>query len=151
MTAEEVIELLGLEPLPDEGGRWVQTWSDEHSTAIYFLMTPDDFSAMHRLTSTEVWHHYAGATVRMVLLSPEGSVEQPSLGDDLAAGERPCAVVRGGVWMGASTTGEWSLVGTTMAPPWDEEQFELGDRDRLIAAYPGVADHIRRLTRVEST
>jgi hypothetical protein len=145
MTAQEVVELLGLEPLPGEGGMWTQTWRDDHGTAIYFLLSPEDFSAMHRLDGPEVWHHYAGAPVDLVLLG--ASIRRPRLGDDLAAGERPCVVIPAGVWMGAATTGEWSLVGTTMAPPWEPYRFELAERNRLSADFPEAVEDIRRLTR----
>ncbi|MEX2627801.1 MAG: cupin domain-containing protein [Ilumatobacteraceae bacterium] len=147
LAADTVIDLLGLEPLADEGGLWAQTLRDEHSTAIYYLMRPGDFSAMHRLTGTEVWHHYAGASVDMLLLDADGSISRPRLGDDLLVGERPCVVVPSGVWMGAATTGAWSLVGTTMAPRWEPDRFVLGDRARLRAEYPSAADDIDRLTR----
>ena len=142
-----MIELLGLEPLPDEGGQWAQTWRDEHSTAIYFLLRPDDFSALHRLASVELWHHYAGAAVDMLLLEPGGSVSRPRLGDDLAGGERPVVTVDAGTWMAAETAGDWSLVGTTMAPGYHEAGFELGDRAELADAYPEAAADIERLTR----
>ena len=149
MEASEIVALLGLQPLAHEGGLWAQTWIDDKSTAIYFLMQPGDFSAMHRLDGPEIWHHYAGAPVRMVLLHRDGSITRPILGDDLAAGERPCVVAPTGDWMGAATTGEWSLVGTTMAPAYTEEGFELGDRHGLSALYPEAADDIARLTREE--
>jgi len=145
-----VIGLLGLEPLPGEGGQWAQTWRDEHSTAIYFLLRPDDFSALHRLDSVELWHHYAGAAVDMLLLEPGGSVRRPRLGADLTAGERPIVVVGAGTWMGAETAGDWSLVGTTMAPGYHEAGFELGDRTVLSAAYPEAAEDIARLTREDA-
>jgi len=147
MTGPEVAALLGLVPLPHEGGMWAQTWIDDFSTAIYFLMQPGDFSAMHRLDGPEIWHHYAGAPVGLVLLHADGNVSRPTLGDDLAAGERPCVVVPTGDWMAAETMGEWSLVGTTMAPGYRAEGFEMGDRDDLIGAYPDAADEITRLTR----
>ncbi len=142
-----MIELLGLEPLPGEGGQWTQTWRDEHSTAIYFLLRPDDFSALHRLDSVELWHHYTGAAVDMLLLEPGGPVRRRRLGDDLAGGERPIVAVEPGTWMAAETTGDWSLVGTTMAPGYDEAGFELGDRAELADAYPEAAVDIERLTR----
>jgi len=142
-----VIELLGLEPLPGEGGQWAQTWRDEHSTAIYFLLRPNDFSALHRLDSVELWHHYAGAAVDMLLLEPGGSVRRPRLGDDLAGGERPVVVVAPGTWMAAETAGAWSLVGTTMAPGYHEAGFELGARAELADAYPETAADIQRLPR----
>ena len=142
-----MIELLGLEPLPGEGGLWAQTWRDGHSTAIYFLLRPDDFSALHRLDSVELWHHYAGAPVEMLLLDPGGKVLRLRLGDDLAAGERPVVAVEAGTWMGAETAGDWSLVGTTMAPGYHEAGFEPGDRAELADAYPDAAADIARLTR----
>lgn len=142
-----MIELLGLEPLAGEGGQWAQAWRDEHCSAIYFLLRPRDFSALHRLSGVELWHHYAGVAVEMLLLEPGGTVQRPRLGDDLAAGERPVIVVAAGTWMAAGTCGEWSLVGTTMAPPFDEASFELGDRATLSAVFPEAAADIRRFTR----
>ena len=142
-----MIELLGLEPLAGEGGQWAQTWRDEHSSAIYFLLRPGDFSALHRLGGVELWHHYAGAAVEMLLLGPDGMVLRPRLGADMAAGERPVIAVGAGTWMAAGTCGEWSLVGTTMAPPFDEASFELGDRAALLAEFPDAAADIRRFTR----
>ena len=146
-TADEVIELLGLEPLPQEGGWYAVTWRDPAGSAIYFLVRPGDFSALHALPTTELWHHYAGAPARMLLLHPDGSIDRPVLGDDLPAGQRPQVVVPGRVWMGASTDGPWSLLGTTMAPPYDEAGFELGRRDDLVAGYPAAAAEIDALTR----
>lgn len=147
LTSGEVIDLLGLEPLPEEGGMFRQTWRSPHGTAIYFLLRPGDFSAMHRLTGPELWHHYAGATAPMLLLHPDGSVGRPRLGDDLFAGERPVVAVEAGVWVGAETTGDWTLLGTTMAPAYDPDGFVLGHRESLMARYPEASDDIRRLTR----
>ena len=147
MNAEDVIELLGLVPLELEGGLWTQTWRDEHSSAIYYLARPGDFSTLHRLTGPELWHHYAGAAVEMLLLEPDGVVSRPVLGDDLAGGQRPMVAVPARVWMAACTTGEWSLVGTTMAPAFRPEGFELGDPEELAKAYPEAVADIARFTR----
>ncbi len=149
MNAEEVAALLGLEPLPHEGGLWTETWRDENSTGIYFLMQPEDFSALHRLDGPELWHHYGGAPARMLLLHPDGTSSQPVLGDDLAASERPCIPVPAGTWMGAETLGDWTLVGTTMAPPYSDDGFELGRAEHLRVRYPDVAEGIARLMRPE--
>lgn len=150
MTGPEVAALLGLSPMPVEGGMWARTWKDGHGTGIYYLVQPDDFSALHRLDGPEMWHHYAGAPVEMLLLEPEGGVRRPVLGDDLASGQRPCVVVRAGVWMGARTTGDWSLMGTTMAPPYREEGFELGRAGDLADRYPSARADIARYVREES-
>ncbi len=151
MTADEVVDLLRLEPMPLEGGMWSQTWRDDHGSAIYFLLRPGDFSALHRLDNVELWHHYAGAAVEMLLLAPDGSVDRPVLGDDLAGGERPFVAVGPGVWMGAATIGEWSLVGTTMAPPFHPDGLEIGRRDPLTTQYPQAAADIDRFLRLEGT
>lgn len=149
MNAAEVIALLGLEPLPLEGGHWTQTWRDAYSTSIYFLLQPDDFSALHRLEAAEMWHFYAGAPARLLQLGPEGTSSCATLGNDLSDGQRPFAAVPAGHWMGAETRGTWTLLGTTMAPGYEQEMFELGDRATLMADYPDRAEDIARLTRTE--
>ena len=76
-------------------------------------------SAIHRLDGIEMYHWYAGAPLRMLLLHPDGRVEQPVLGPDIAGGQQPQIHVPGGVWQGSSSAGDWTLVGTTMAPPFE--------------------------------
>lgn len=144
---ERVAALLGLEPLPDEGGLFRRTHIDPHSSAIYFLLIAPDFSAMHRLTATETYHWYAGAPLRLLLLGEDGRAAEMVLGPHLAAGQRPQFVVPAGTWQGSSSAGEWSLVGTTTAPPFDWEGFELGERAALVDRYPEAADRIAGLTR----
>jgi uncharacterized protein len=144
---ERVAELLGLEPLPGEGGLFRRTHIDAHSSAIYYLLLAPDFSALHRLSATETYHWYAGAPLRLLLLDADGRVTEPVLGPDLAAGQRPQIVVPAGTWQGSSPAGAWSLVGTTTAPPFDWAGFELGERAALTARYPEAADRITQLTR----
>lgn len=145
--AARIVNLLKLEPLEHEGGMFRQMHLDEHSSAIYYLLADDDFSGLHSLGSIEVYHWYAGAPLRLLLLHPDGTVEEPVLGPDLAAGQRPQLIVQPGVMQGSSSAGEWSLVGTTMSPPFDWNGFELGDRAALQQQYPQVADRIAELTR----
>ena len=147
LGADEVAAILSLVPLPEEGGRWAQTVLDGDSSAIHYLLADGDFSAMHRLDGQEVYHHYAGAPVALLLLFPDGSAAEVLMGDDLAVGQRPQVVVPAGVWQGSSTCGEWTLLGTTMAPPYTDEGFELGRRDELLADWPSVAGRIAELTR----
>lgn len=126
---------------------WAQTWLDDRSSAICYLLRPGDFSAVHRLAGTEIWHHYCGAAAEVLLLRPDSTVARPVLGPDLAAGQRPVLAVPADTWTAAGTTEDWSLVGTTMAPPFDQAGFELGDADRLAAQYPEAAADIARFTR----
>ncbi len=147
LDAEAVKRILGLEPLANEGGWWRQVWYDVHSSAIYYLLTPDDFSALHRLSGPEIYHHYLGAPVELVTLHPDDGIRRRILGPDLRAGERPAAVVEAGRWQGSRTMGLWSLVGTTMAPRFDIDEFELGERDVLRQRFPDATDLIDNLTR----
>ena len=147
-TSEEISKILGLEPLPLEGGMWSQTLKDENSTAIYYLLTKNNFSAMHKLESVEVYHYYAGAPAKMLLLDSSGKVEEPVLGLDLDSGHRPQIIVEPGVWQGSKTTGEWTLLGTTMAPPYSQEMFQLADREELVKGWPDSKEKIYELTRI---
>ena len=147
-TSEEISSILGLEPLPLEGGMWAQTLKDKNSTAIYYLLTKNNFSAMHKLKSVEVYHYYAGAPAKMLLLDSSGKVEEPVLGSDLDSGHRPQIIVEPGVWQGSKTTGEWTLLGTTMAPPYSQEMFQLGVREELLKGWPDSKEKIYELTRI---
>jgi predicted cupin superfamily sugar epimerase len=157
MTADDVIRALGLAPLPGEGGWFRETWRapgahpDDRpaGTAIYYLLAPDMFSALHRLPHDEIFHFYRGDPVEMLQLRPDGSSAVVTIGNDLAAGLRPQVVVPSGVWQGTRLVpgGRFALMGTTMAPGFDLRDFELGTRAALLAGWPGAADLIRRLTR----
>lgn len=166
LRVDSIIELLNLKPLEHEGGYYAETYvSDEiipkdalperyssdrrACSAIYYLITPDTFSALHRLKSVEIFHFYMGDPVTMLQLHPDGSSEIIALGHDLERGERPQVVVPHGVWQGAflNDGGEFALMGTTMSPGFDWDDFELGNRRQLIEQYPDREDLIIRLTR----
>jgi predicted cupin superfamily sugar epimerase len=166
MTAEEVKRLLQLTPLELEGGFFRETYrsrwevSAEYlpkttrgprsiGTAIYYMITPESFSALHRLPGTEVFHFYMGDPVVMLQLHPDGSSKKVTLGTDLACGHEPQVVVRGNVWQGSrlASGGQWALMGTTMSPGFDYADYVTGVRDELIAQYPGVAEMIREYMR----
>lgn len=144
---EQIARRLGLEPLSGEGGLFRRTYLDAYSSVIYFMLLAPVFSALHALNSAETYHWYAGSPLRMLLLHPGGQIEQPILGPDLAGGATPQYVVPAGVWQGSSTLGEWTLVGTTMAPPFEWSALRLGRRAELIAGWPEAATQIRALTR----
>jgi len=185
VTAKELIRLLGLRPHP-EGGYFAEVWraperlavnalpprysgSRSLSTSIYFLLTHDTFSRMHRLRSDEIFHFYLGGPVEMLLLAPrspdekkgtgkngnEGKKNAPGgtviLGPDIAAGQRPQILVRRGTWQGARLVsrkkGAFALMGTTMAPGFEYEDYQEGDRARLVGEYPEFAKMICALTR----
>jgi predicted cupin superfamily sugar epimerase len=150
-----IVEKLRLEPLPKEGGFFRQTWRDAASSAIYFLLTKSEFSALHRLRTPEVWHFYAGDPVEHVQLTA-GGVVCTRLGPDVLAGQLPQLVVPAGVWQGArlpigwvssQPPHGWALLGCTLAPGWDDGAFELGERAGLLREFPTQAALIQSLTR----
>lgn len=150
LAAADLIELLELEPLDAEGGWFRRTYADANGTAILYLLGQDDASALHRLPGPEVWHHYSGAPVRLLVLEPDSHPAQAvehRLGDDLSAGETPQVVVPGGAWQGAVSVGPWSLLGTTMAPGYDPGGFELGDHAALAETYPDARELIEEIAR----
>ncbi|QIK62818.1 cupin domain-containing protein [Leucobacter viscericola] len=141
------VQHLGLEPLEHEGGLFRQMHLDEHSSAIYYLLASPDFSALHSLSSTEVYHWYAGSPLELLLLHPDGRSEVKVLGPDLDAGQLPQLVVPPDVMQGSSPQSDWTLIGTTMSPPFQWDGFKLGERDALQSQFPAQADRILTLTR----
>ena len=135
---------LGLEPLPVEGGRWAQSWRSETGSAIYYLLVAPEFSAPHRLDRVEVYAHHAGAPAEMLLLHPDGTVERPVLGTDVAAGERPQVVVPAGTWQATVTRGSWSLLGTVVVPPYTDGCVEFAAAADLAVRYPEAAGDLRK-------
>ena len=167
LSAEEVKKLLGLKPHPREGGWYVRTYESGErvdasafadrryagarftGTAIYYLLEPDTFSEMHRLKSDEVFHFYAGDAVEMLQLREGSGGVVIVIGNDLPRGERPQVVVERGVWQGSRLVegGKWALLGCTVSPGFEFEDYETGGREELGARWPGFAGEIARLTR----
>lgn len=157
--AERLVALLGLGPHP-EGGYFRETWRSPlalgclphgrpraASTAIYFLLPAGSFSALHRVASDEVWHHYDGDPVELHVL--DGRVhDRFVLGRDLARGERPQHVVPAGAWQAAVPLGErWALCGCTVAPGFDFDDFEMPSREEMLRLLPDHPEAVARLTR----
>lgn len=165
LTAENVIELLGLAPLPIEGGFFRRSYSSaerlpgatlparyagdrELCGAIYYLLRAADFSALHRLQTDEIYHFYLGDPVELLVLEPGGGHALHVLGPDLAGGQQVQLVVAHGSWQGSRVRpgGQFALLGTTMAPAYDQSDFELGRRADLAAQYPAAGELIAALT-----
>jgi len=162
---DDLVRHLGLQPHP-EGGWYRETWRATeiiaseslpsrfpaarcHGTAIYYLLGPGDFSALHRIRSDELWHFYAGSTLRIHVIEPNGDCRTERLGSDLAQGDRYQVMVPHGCWFGADVEAEngFSLVGCTVSPGFDFADFELGERRALLRQYPQHKALINALTR----
>jgi predicted cupin superfamily sugar epimerase len=176
LTATEIKELLHLKPHPTEGGWYVRTYESDAligqasldlryggprhaATAIYYLLEPDTFSEMHRLKSDEIFHFYLGDPVEMLQLAPPhedlpgeldpGASARILIGNDLHAGQLPQVLAPHGVWQGSRLVpgGSFALLGCTVSPGFEFEDYESGNRDTLIAQWPEHAELIRALTR----
>lgn len=153
MTAQEAMEALGLEPLEGEGGLYRQTYQSGETprpmaTAIYYMLTPDTFSHLHRLDADEMYHFYLGDAVELCELMPDGSSCVTELGPDLARGQQVQHLVKAGTWQGSrlKAGGAWALLGTTMSPGYEQSGYEHGDRALLSREYPARAVQIAALT-----
>lgn len=166
LTAEDVIAHLGLVPHPAEGGYFRETYRSAetippgaldpgyggpraHSTAIYYLLTPTTYSAMHRVASDEIYHFYLGDPIEMLQLLPGGDGRAILIGPDIAAGMQPQLVLPRGVWQGSRLVPGphgFALLGATVAPGFDYADYEHGRRAALVAEWPAFTDKIEART-----
>ncbi len=149
LDAEYIIKKLALKPHP-EGGYYREIYRSEEkinslalpkryggdrnfSTSIYYLLKEGEYSRLHRLKSDEIYHFYLGASVEIFLVYPKGKIETKILGNNLERGESLQIIVPKNVWQGLRLVGNgrFSLMGTTVSPGFDYNDFELGDEKKL--------------------
>lgn len=166
MTADEVKKRFHLVPHPREGGWYIRTYESPEllpgacfadgryrgprrtGTAIFYLLEQGTFSEMHRLHSDEIFHFYAGDPVEMLRLAPGHAGERVLLGNDLATVAMPQVTVPRGVWQGSRLVpgGQWALLGCTVSPGFEFEDYESADRAELYALWPEWTELIELLT-----
>ena len=162
LSAAQVIQALGLEPHPEEGGYYRETYRSagvyqpgpafsglrSESTAIFYLLTDQTYSEMHRLPGDEIFHFYLGDPVEMLMLSPALGSEIVTLGPQIGSMMLQ-HVVPGGTWQGSRLVegGRWALLGTTMAPGFDFADYEAGEAEELARSYPEHRAMIEALCR----
>ena len=165
MTAEQIIKRFKMQPLRQEGGFFIETYraaevlkkeilpagvsGDRNiSSVILYLLTAKTVSLMHRLKYDEMFHFYLGNPVTMLQLHPDGSSEIVTLGHDILSEQNVQVLVPKGTWQGAfiQPGGKFSLMGCSIAPGFDEADFEIGDRETLLAKYPDMQELILHLT-----
>lgn len=167
VSKEEWIENLKLKSHP-EGGYFTQSYKAKgiiyhndlprhyngdrsYSTGIYFMLTTHNFSAFHVLKSDEMWHHYYGAPLHVHVLHPNGEYELLTIGKNPSGNIFPQAVVPAGSYFASEVIDDsnfdYSLVGCTVSPGFEFEDFELSSSGELITKYPEHKELIERLTR----
>lgn len=166
LTADQIVSLFNLKPHPEEGGYFAETYRSPEilseralpsrykgirsfGTAIYYLLTPETFSALHQLQSDEIFHFYLGGPVEMLQLWPDGSGKVITMGSDILNGMEPQVIVPRGVWQGARLLrdGRVALLGTTVSPGFELVDYESGRREELVSSYPQFRDLIIALTK----
>jgi len=164
MKAKDVIELLGLQKHPREGGYFRETYRSSgttkdaipthggirnYSTAIYYLVTAQEFSEFHRIKSDEIFHFYSGDAVNLHVIEARGNLVTLGLGSDLSKGDRPQALVPQNTWQALCLQdgGEWALLGCTVAPGFDYQDYEHSSAQSLLKEFPSLRDIILKLTR----
>lgn len=164
--AKKWVEELGMQQHP-EGGWFAEVYRSAgfitqqalpghkgarpYMTSIYFMLPPGEISRFHRLKSDEIWYFHAGGSLVIHQIDSEGRYFAAKLGQNIAAGEQMQVIVQAGSWFGAETTSsEAALVGCAVAPGFDFADFELADRQVLLAGFGAHAAIIERLTKSDS-
>ena len=166
LTVKEIVKQLELQPHP-EGGYFKETYRSDVQipktllgdafdgpryvcTGIFYLLESGDFSALHKINQDEMWHFYLGDGLELTQISESGELSTITIGNDLLKGEVLQYVVPSQYWFGARVVkpNSFALVGCTVAPGFDFNDFILGDRDMLLSKFPEHKDCIESLTRV---
>ena len=162
---KEVIKTLGLKHHPIEGGYFRETFRSNEKTLrgalpqrfdgdrsfmtqIYYVISPNRISSLHKMLADETWHFYLGSPINLVEITPDGKVIETKMGTDLSAGQVPQYTVANGNWLGAWNLepDQFSLVGCSVAPGMELDDYEHGLRADLLKMFPHLEDLIMKLT-----
>lgn len=166
-TENDLISTLNLKPLAEVGGYYRETFRGENCQASrnlfglkksaprsiisagYLLITKDSFAAFHKLNILEIYHFYCGDAVEMVQIDEKGHLARAQLGHNIFSGETQQITVKKGTWQALrlKANGHWALLGSTVAPGFENPDYELGDRTKMRMKFPEHSDEIQRLTR----
>lgn len=158
MNKQEVINILGLEPHPSEGGYFKRTYTSEIETtapagkrkilsSIYYLLTDDSpIGCLHKNKSDIIHYFHSGSAITYFIIHPDGQFETRVLGNDLLKGQTPQLTVEGGCWKASELTeGEYGLLSEAVSPSFEYEDMELADADTIREQFPELFDGIKRL------
>lgn len=163
-TFDEITRIYSMTPHP-EGGFYKETYRSDglipaqalphnftgnrsYCTAILYLLGQNDKSCLHRIKQDEIWHFYLGGPMRLVIIAEDGALSEIILGPKIELNEQIQFVVPKGCWFGAPPlkNSSYSLVGCTVAPGFDFEDFEIGNREKLTKLFPKHAEIIKKFT-----
>lgn len=153
-TIKEIIEHFDMQPHP-EGGFFNETYRSDlvintsigkrcASTAIHFLITKDSISHFHRLNSDEGWHYHLGEPLKIIEITPEGDLLETLLGPNFREGQKLQHMIPAGHWFASTSTGDFSLVGCTVAPGFEFDDFEMAKYEDLASEFPQFSEVCRK-------
>ena len=164
LSAKRIIETLNLIPHP-EGGYFKENYRSKgviknnsldfdadgernYSTSIYFLLNENDFSAFHKIRQDEIWHFYAGSTLLLHTINPNGNYNLIRIGNNLENGDFFQFVVPAGTWFASEVENKtsYSFCGCTVSPGFDFRDFEMPSGKTLSKIYPEHQEIIKRLS-----
>lgn len=163
MNFQQLIDKLQLNKHP-EGGYFKETYRSEEYvkkedlpdryggkrnfyTSIYFMLTKNDISKFHRIKSDEIWHFYQGDPLDIFVIRENGVLDIRKLGNDLLNSESPQILIEKNQWFAAKISGSnYSLLGCSVSPGFEFDDFELAERGELIQQYPRLKETITQLT-----
>jgi predicted cupin superfamily sugar epimerase len=165
LTANEIKAMLGLErhptcgfvaetyrsslKIPTEALPCAYEGNRPYASALYFLITSDTQIVMHRIRSDQLYHHYLGEPLEVLLLYPDGRGTVATVGSDLSSGMRPQLLIPGGTFHTSRLVrgmAGWALLASTEWPGVEPADVEHGDVDALVTAYPDFREKIRAFT-----
>jgi predicted cupin superfamily sugar epimerase len=164
LTAEQIIQVLGLEhatcgyvretfrsPVELAANVLPAGYAGEHSlgNVLYFLVTPEAPVGLHRIRSDQMYHHYQGAPLEVLLLYADGRSEVKVVGQDLAAGMRPQLFIPGGTFHTARVASDdaYALLATSVWLRAEPNDVEMGSADELTKRFPAARQQIAEFTR----
>ena len=164
LSAKKIIEILNLKPHP-EGGYFKENYRSKgviknnslnfeangernYSTSIYFLLNENDFSAFHKIRQDEIWHFYAGSTLLLHTINPNGNYNLIRIGNKLENGDFFQFVVPARTWFASEVENKtsYSFCGCTVSPGFDFRDFEMPSTKTLSKIFPQHQEIIKRLS-----
>ena len=154
-TGDKIMRQLGMEPVPDEGGSFVRIHTgaplpgtkSPSVTSILYLLRGTECSRWHKLGCDELWNYHAGETARQLLLYPDGTWSERTVGPNVMRGEMPQGIVPAGTWQSTvltrRTADSWGLFGTVCVPGFEYDRYTGGSARDLMKQYPEAAERIR--------
>ena len=127
-NGDEIIKKLQMIPHP-EGGYFKESYRNENVSLIYYLLKKNEKSHWHRLTKNEILHFYNGDPLKLLISKDGKNIEEIILNNKINNDQIFHYIVKARTWFSMESQGEYSLIGCTVAPSFDYNDFELAPKN----------------------